>query len=356
MTQPPPYGQGHPRQQPQPYGQGHPPQYPPYGRPPYPYPGPPAPVRPWWQHPAFVIAALVVFPPGGVVLVWLGRWGRPKKIIATVLACLWFVTPFLGDQPKDPKTGAGPKAAATAAAPAGPSASPAPAGPPGFIGQNLRTARDTARKAGYSTSSHDASDDDAGQWDDSNWKVCFQSVSGKAIDFGVVRNEWPCPAKDGEPIPYPKMPKATGLTFAKASEALAPLALGRIEADSAYTDVTLPAGVDDWTVCFQDPQEGKEITDPKATTARLKVTAPGTACPATEFTELHPDPTPPPADDDGSGSSGSSSSGGSSSGGSGSVYYKNCTEVRAAGQAPLHRGDPGYSRKLDRDGDGVACE
>ncbi|MFB9431527.1 thermonuclease family protein [Streptoalloteichus tenebrarius] len=38
------------------------------------------------------------------------------------------------------------------------------------------------------------------------------------------------------------------------------------------------------------------------------------------------------------------------------VYYKNCAEVRAAGAAPLHRGDPGYAKHLDRDGDGVACE
>lgn len=38
------------------------------------------------------------------------------------------------------------------------------------------------------------------------------------------------------------------------------------------------------------------------------------------------------------------------------VYYANCTEVRNAGAAPLYEGDPGYSRKLDRDGDGVACE
>jgi hypothetical protein len=28
----------------------------------------------------------------------------------------------------------------------------------------------------------------------------------------------------------------------------------------------------------------------------------------------------------------------------------------AAGAAPIHRGEPGYSSKLDRDGDGVACE
>lgn len=39
-----------------------------------------------------------------------------------------------------------------------------------------------------------------------------------------------------------------------------------------------------------------------------------------------------------------------------SAYYKNCTAVRAAGADPIHVGDPGYSRKLDRDGDGVGCE
>ncbi len=37
------------------------------------------------------------------------------------------------------------------------------------------------------------------------------------------------------------------------------------------------------------------------------------------------------------------------------VDYANCDAVRAAGKAPLRRGDPGYSAKLDRDGDGVAC-
>ncbi|GAA1406156.1 hypothetical protein AUR04nite_06820 [Glutamicibacter uratoxydans] len=38
------------------------------------------------------------------------------------------------------------------------------------------------------------------------------------------------------------------------------------------------------------------------------------------------------------------------------TFYKNCTAVRAAGAAPIYAGDAGYSRKLDRDGDGVACE
>ncbi|RZS89889.1 excalibur calcium-binding domain-containing protein [Motilibacter rhizosphaerae] len=38
------------------------------------------------------------------------------------------------------------------------------------------------------------------------------------------------------------------------------------------------------------------------------------------------------------------------------VYYANCDAVRAAGAAPLYRGQPGYRPGLDRDGDGVACE
>jgi len=38
------------------------------------------------------------------------------------------------------------------------------------------------------------------------------------------------------------------------------------------------------------------------------------------------------------------------------VFYPNCAAVREAGKAPLRAGDPGYSLKLDRDGDGVACE
>lgn len=38
------------------------------------------------------------------------------------------------------------------------------------------------------------------------------------------------------------------------------------------------------------------------------------------------------------------------------VYYANCDAVRAAGKAPLYRGQPGYRPGLDRDNDGIACE
>ncbi len=40
----------------------------------------------------------------------------------------------------------------------------------------------------------------------------------------------------------------------------------------------------------------------------------------------------------------------------GSVYYPNCAAARAAGAAPLSRGQPGYRPGLDGDHDGHACE
>jgi hypothetical protein len=67
------------------------------------------------------------------------------------------------------------------------------------------------------------------------------------------------------------------------------------------------------------------------------------------------------ADNDGVACESSGGSGGSGSGGTppptgGSVYYANCDAARAAGAAPIMRGEPGYRPGLDRDGDGIACE
>jgi micrococcal nuclease len=36
--------------------------------------------------------------------------------------------------------------------------------------------------------------------------------------------------------------------------------------------------------------------------------------------------------------------------------WKNCTQARDAGAAPVRRGTPGYGGHLDRDGDGIGCE
>lgn len=37
-------------------------------------------------------------------------------------------------------------------------------------------------------------------------------------------------------------------------------------------------------------------------------------------------------------------------------YFPNCAAAHAAGVYSIHRGDPGYRERLDRDGDGRACE
>jgi len=36
--------------------------------------------------------------------------------------------------------------------------------------------------------------------------------------------------------------------------------------------------------------------------------------------------------------------------------FRNCSAARAAGAAPVRRGESGYGPHLDRDGDGVGCE
>lgn len=41
---------------------------------------------------------------------------------------------------------------------------------------------------------------------------------------------------------------------------------------------------------------------------------------------------------------------------SGELGYVNCAHVRLVGAAPLKKGDKGYSKALDVDGNGIACE
>jgi hypothetical protein len=77
------------------------------------------------------------------------------------------------------------------------------------------------------------------------------------------------------------------------------------------------------------PETPVTTTAPRTTAARTTTSAPRTTTSAPRTTA------PAPAAD---------------------AYYANCTAARAAGVAPLHRGDPGYRSALDRDGDGIACE
>lgn len=38
------------------------------------------------------------------------------------------------------------------------------------------------------------------------------------------------------------------------------------------------------------------------------------------------------------------------------IFFRNCAAARAAGAAPLYRGQPGYRPQMDGDSDGIACE
>lgn len=81
-----------------------------------------------------------------------------------------------------------------------------------------------------------------------------------------------------------------------------------------------------------------KISDPRATLADNEPTPEPKA--PTAAPTLQPNTATPPA----------------STAAPAAVYYKNCTEARAAGVTPIHSGQPGYAAHLDRDGDGIACE
>ncbi|MFJ8013239.1 excalibur calcium-binding domain-containing protein [Streptomyces sp. NPDC096339] len=153
--------------------------------------------------------------------------------------------------------------------------------------------------------------------------------------------------------PASAMPDVVGTPFAGAEKAVEALVDTELTALSAYADVTLPADHTTWVVCFQEPAAGAALAS-KSVPASVHLVAAGTTCPAEKGTSLKPKSTPkatptptpkPTVDEDAS-----------SSGGGGSVSYSNCAAVKAAGKAPIRRGDPGYGRHLDKDGDGIACE
>jgi len=90
---------------------------------------------------------------------------------------------------------------------------------------------------------------------------------------------------------------------------------------------------------------------PATTPAEQRDTATSTAAPAHRTPTSEPAYTPPrlyaPTTEAPAGTPGVQAP---------SAYYPNCAAARAAGAAPLYEGQPGYRAKLDRDGDGVACE
>lgn len=98
----------------------------------------------------------------------------------------------------------------------------------------------------------------------------------------------------------------------------------------AYTDGTRVLFVIDGGKSGEVLEAKKEASKPSASTSKLVAEA---------KVETKPESKPAPAKEE-----------------TKVVYYANCSAVKAAGAAPHYEGGPGYSYKLDRDRDGVACE
>ncbi|MBD3931998.1 excalibur calcium-binding domain-containing protein [Streptomyces chumphonensis] len=107
-------------------------------------------------------------------------------------------------------------------------------------------------------------------------------------------------------------------------------------ADPAPT-VTVTAAPTSTPTVTATPEPGPTVTEPGPTVTVTETATEEVAVPA----EV------PEAPETGTG-------GGDDAGAA--AYYRNCDAARAAGAAPVYRGQPGYGGHLDRDGDGVGCE
>ena len=179
-------------------------------------------------------------------------------------------------------------------------------------------------------------------WDGQRWTEHFAPVRDTAtqLSSSVQDAGWedPTVANPSDPADAPRRRPIAGVMKATAA-GVAGLLIGLAAPDGTTSPATLA--------------EVPQTTATATATATATITTPGPTVTTTVTPEPEPAPTvtetvtvtedaaaPVPFVDPGAGA----------------VYYDNCTAARRAGVTPLRRGDPGYGRHLDRDGDGVACE
>jgi hypothetical protein len=219
------------------------------------------------------VLSAVSFPLGFLVMiaamvaVWvLPPWRWYARLGATFGAFfLMFIGAGLGGQLDDntpDTTEAGAKNAAASASKA--------AALTDYTGKALDEAEKGARAAGYTLGRHDASPEDRAIVVRSAWTVCFQKAdtAGKTVTFAAVKDDEPCPKKDGGALPWPTMPNVVGDTYNTALKALhhAGIDTTDVTLDDVYLDVDAPtakqaaAKGDEWRVCFQRPAENADVT------------------------------------------------------------------------------------------------
>ncbi|MEU8455430.1 PASTA domain-containing protein [Streptomyces griseoaurantiacus] len=257
----------------------------PYTTPPPPPPWSPPRPRPWWRTTRALLGVLalvavlsaVSFPLGflmmiaAMVAVWvLPPWRWYARLGATFGAFLLTVIGAgIGGQLDDngpSTTEAGAKNAAASASPAASKAPPLT----DYKGKALDEAEKGARAAGYTLGRHDASPEDRAITVRSAWTVCFQEADAaeKAVAFAAVKDDEPCPTKDGGALPWPTMPDVVGDTYNTALKALnhAGIDTADVTLDDVYLDVDAPttkqaaAKGAEWRVCFQRPARDSDVT------------------------------------------------------------------------------------------------
>ncbi|MEU6816061.1 PASTA domain-containing protein [Streptomyces sp. NPDC046860] len=362
-------------------------------------PGRAASGRPWWKTtPAGLgLLALVTivgafsFPLGFLVLVaavgllwFLPPWRWYAKLGASVGALFLLMTGAgLGGQLEGAsKADAKPAGARTPSPTASPSRTAEPSAPD-LRGERLEAAERAARRAGYATRRHDASADHRAIVLRSGWIVCFQKAgregAGQVLSLAAVKAGEPCPGKDGEKIPWPTMPRLTGMTWKASVEALTGLGVDEdaIRAESRYLNDALPdGGHDTWRVCEQDPAQGDAVTarvtlgltDPRAGCSR---TGPSLADRDADGTPDYRDRTDDRVRDTGSSGGSSGTTGGSSSasggtggtsggtgGSSGTVGGGGRSSSGGGGVGTVHPGSfcaPAGARGVTRAGTSMVC-
>ncbi|WP_230195269.1 PASTA domain-containing protein [Streptomyces coriariae] len=165
-------------------------------------------------------------------------------------------------------------------------ATPSPVG--SQVGTSVGGAVKRAAQTGLSVAVHDASDEDVTPGGD--WTVCFEKVTLSKVDFAAVPDGAPCPKKDGQRLPWPKMPNVKGTTYSKAVGKLGDA--GEVAIEAAYLDETAhdtnnAAGdYASWKVCFQSIKPGTALENEPGVT--LQAVEAGEACPSSKG--LYKDP------------------------------------------------------------------
>lgn len=155
---------------------------------------------------------------------------------------------------------------------------------PDFVGMGLQSAQDKAQSVGfYGLGSHDALGRDRNQILDRDWQVCSQNIkAGKKVstetelDFGSVKLEETCPAKDE------KAPSTAGGKYPSFKGKSVKAARAALDSGTSIT-VTDASGEDrwilvesNWQVCSQTPAAGTAVNGRPVTLNAVKY---GETCP-----------------------------------------------------------------------------